>query len=163
MTTMSVSVCRTANQQPAFQMSANQQPPSHCLPGGGEEDSDWRRAQSAWQHGDTPGPWLKPSPKTLTKVLIGSRLAFVLQSDSRLQAADNAINCCACFNASDKGEGGETRRCGSEQKAFLDDMLVEAKKNLRAQGWTTTSTGLEEAAGWTSLPEGGEEKKRDEL
>ncbi|KAI9515453.1 hypothetical protein NQZ68_024956 [Dissostichus eleginoides] len=39
-----------------------------------EEDSDWRRAQSAWQHGDTPGPWLKPSPNTLTKVLIGSRL-----------------------------------------------------------------------------------------
>ncbi|KAK5864123.1 hypothetical protein PBY51_001089 [Eleginops maclovinus] len=39
-----------------------------------EEDSDWRRAQSAWQQGHTPGPWLKPSPKTLTKVLIGSRL-----------------------------------------------------------------------------------------
>ncbi|XP_029283598.1 membrane-associated guanylate kinase, WW and PDZ domain-containing protein 1 isoform X1 [Cottoperca gobio] len=34
-----------------------------------EEDSDWRRAE-----GKAPGPWLKPSPKRLTKVLIGSRL-----------------------------------------------------------------------------------------
>lgn len=38
------------------------------------KDSDWRRAESPWQHEDTPGPWLKPTPQRLTQVLIGSRL-----------------------------------------------------------------------------------------
>lgn len=42
---------------------------------GWREDSDWRRAQSAWEQGNAPGPWLKPSPQRLTQVLIGSRLS----------------------------------------------------------------------------------------
>lgn len=41
---------------------------------GWREDSDWRRAESPWQQGNAPGPWLKPSPQKLTKVLIGCRL-----------------------------------------------------------------------------------------
>ncbi|TDH11034.1 hypothetical protein EPR50_G00081710 [Perca flavescens] len=41
---------------------------------GWREDSDWRRAESLWQQGNAPGPWLKPSPQKLTKVLIGCRL-----------------------------------------------------------------------------------------
>ena len=28
------------------------------------------------------------------------------------------FSCCACFNESDKGEGGETKRCGSERPRF---------------------------------------------
>ncbi|KAK9514665.1 hypothetical protein VZT92_025365 [Zoarces viviparus] len=38
------------------------------------EDPDWRRAGLPRQQDDTPGPWLKPNPQRLTKVLIGSRL-----------------------------------------------------------------------------------------
>lgn len=38
------------------------------------EESDWRRDELGWQEGDTPGPWLKPSPQKLTQVLTGSRL-----------------------------------------------------------------------------------------
>ncbi|XP_035864070.1 membrane-associated guanylate kinase, WW and PDZ domain-containing protein 1 isoform X3 [Sander lucioperca] len=41
---------------------------------GWREESDWRRAESPWQQGNAPGPWLKPSPQKLTKVLIGCRL-----------------------------------------------------------------------------------------
>ncbi|KAM7411128.1 hypothetical protein PAMA_021217 [Pampus argenteus] len=41
---------------------------------GWSEHSDWTRAQLSQQQGDAPGPWLKPSPQRLTKVLIGSRL-----------------------------------------------------------------------------------------
>ncbi|XP_033485584.2 membrane-associated guanylate kinase, WW and PDZ domain-containing protein 3 isoform X1 [Epinephelus lanceolatus] len=36
---------------------------------------DWRRAESPWQQGNAPGPWLKPSQQRLTKVLIGNRLS----------------------------------------------------------------------------------------
>lgn len=39
------------------------------------EDSHWRRVESPWRQGNAPGPWLKPSPKRLTQVLIGSRLS----------------------------------------------------------------------------------------
>ncbi|KAM4610317.1 membrane-associated guanylate kinase, WW and PDZ domain-containing protein 3 [Polymixia lowei] len=39
---------------------------------GWREDSDWRSAEL--QHGNSPGPWLEPSPQKLTQVLIGSRL-----------------------------------------------------------------------------------------
>uniref|UniRef100_A0A3Q3S5T7 MAGI family member, X-linked a n=1 Tax=Mastacembelus armatus TaxID=205130 RepID=A0A3Q3S5T7_9TELE len=42
---------------------------------GWREDSDWMTAQSSWQQGKAPGPWLKPSPQKLTQVLIGSRLS----------------------------------------------------------------------------------------
>ncbi|XP_041801700.1 membrane-associated guanylate kinase, WW and PDZ domain-containing protein 3-like [Chelmon rostratus] len=42
---------------------------------GWREDFDWRRAQSPWEQGSAPGPWLKPSPQRLTQVLIGSRLS----------------------------------------------------------------------------------------
>ncbi|KAM9342903.1 membrane-associated guanylate kinase, WW and PDZ domain-containing protein 3 [Pholidichthys leucotaenia] len=38
------------------------------------DDSDWRREESPWRQGDAPGPWLKPSPQRLTRVLMGSRL-----------------------------------------------------------------------------------------
>ncbi|KAK1898223.1 tRNA dimethylallyltransferase [Dissostichus eleginoides] len=73
------------------------------------------------------------------------------------------LRTCACFNASDKGEGGETKRCGSERQAFLDEMLVEAKKNLRAQGLDDNVQ-----LAWRKQPDGQvfhkeEEKKRDEL
>ncbi|KAF3860944.1 hypothetical protein F7725_001199 [Dissostichus mawsoni] len=44
------------------------------------------------------------------------------------------LRTCACFNASDKGEGGEPNGVDLNDQAFLDEMLVEAKKNLRAQG-----------------------------
>lgn len=37
---------------------------------GWRDDSDWRRGEQ----GKAPGPWLKPSPQKLTRVLIGSRL-----------------------------------------------------------------------------------------
>lgn len=40
---------------------------------GWREDSNWRRAESSWQQGNTPGPWLKPSPRRLTQALTGSR------------------------------------------------------------------------------------------
>ncbi|XP_037628688.1 membrane-associated guanylate kinase, WW and PDZ domain-containing protein 1 isoform X1 [Sebastes umbrosus] len=40
---------------------------------GWREDSHWRRAESPWQQGNAPGPWLKPSPQKLTQVLVGSR------------------------------------------------------------------------------------------
>lgn len=39
------------------------------------KDSDWGRPESPWQQENAPGPWLKPSPQTLTRVLIGSRLS----------------------------------------------------------------------------------------
>ncbi|KAF3860975.1 hypothetical protein F7725_001230 [Dissostichus mawsoni] len=71
---------------------------------------------------------------------------------------------CACFNASDKGEGGETNGVDLNNKAFLDDMLVEAKKNLRAQGLDDNVQ-----LAWRKQPDGQvfqkeeEEKKRDEL
>ncbi|XP_027131422.1 membrane-associated guanylate kinase, WW and PDZ domain-containing protein 1 isoform X2 [Larimichthys crocea] len=38
------------------------------------EDSDWRRAKSPWEQGNSPGRWLKPTTQRLSKVLIGSRL-----------------------------------------------------------------------------------------
>ncbi|XP_062246943.1 membrane-associated guanylate kinase, WW and PDZ domain-containing protein 1 isoform X2 [Platichthys flesus] len=41
---------------------------------GRREHSVWTRDELSWQQGDTPGPWLKPSPKQLTQVLTGSRL-----------------------------------------------------------------------------------------
>uniref|UniRef100_A0A3Q3W944 PDZ domain-containing protein n=1 Tax=Mola mola TaxID=94237 RepID=A0A3Q3W944_MOLML len=41
---------------------------------GWREDSDWR-AESPWDQGKAPGPWLKPSPQRLTQVLTGSRLS----------------------------------------------------------------------------------------
>ncbi|KAF3860974.1 hypothetical protein F7725_001229 [Dissostichus mawsoni] len=71
--------------------------------------------------------------------------------------------CCACFNASDKGEGGEPNGVDLNNKAFLDDMLVEAKKNLRAQGLDDNVQ-----LAWRKQPDGQvfhkeEEKKRDEL
>lgn len=40
---------------------------------GWRNDSHWRRAESPWQRGNAPGPWLKPSPQRLTQVLTGSR------------------------------------------------------------------------------------------
>ncbi|KAM6982511.1 membrane-associated guanylate kinase, WW and PDZ domain-containing protein 3 isoform 2-T3 [Tautogolabrus adspersus] len=42
---------------------------------GWREGSDWGRAESPWQQGNNPGPWLKPTPQKLTQVLIGSRLS----------------------------------------------------------------------------------------
>ncbi|KAK2898189.1 membrane-associated guanylate kinase, WW and PDZ domain-containing protein 3 isoform X2 [Channa argus] len=39
---------------------------------GWREGSNWR--ESPWRQGNAPGPWLKPSPKRVTQVLIGSRL-----------------------------------------------------------------------------------------
>ncbi|XP_070767057.1 membrane-associated guanylate kinase, WW and PDZ domain-containing protein 3 [Enoplosus armatus] len=42
---------------------------------GWREDSDWRRAESPWQQGNAPGPWLKPSAQRLTQVLTGSQLS----------------------------------------------------------------------------------------
>ncbi|XP_023281771.1 PDZ domain-containing protein MAGIX [Seriola lalandi dorsalis] len=41
---------------------------------GWREESFWRRGESPGRQGNTPGPWLKPSPQRLTQVLIGSRL-----------------------------------------------------------------------------------------
>ncbi|XP_075993272.1 uncharacterized protein LOC142988114 isoform X2 [Genypterus blacodes] len=41
---------------------------------GWRDDSDWRSDESSQQHGEVPGPWLKPSSQRLTRVLIGSRL-----------------------------------------------------------------------------------------
>ncbi|KAI3357937.1 hypothetical protein L3Q82_016314, partial [Scortum barcoo] len=42
---------------------------------GWREDSDWRRAELAWQQGNAPGPWLKPSPQRLTQALTGRQSA----------------------------------------------------------------------------------------
>lgn len=40
---------------------------------GWREDSDWRRAESPTDQRKAPGPWLKPSPQRLSRVLIGSQ------------------------------------------------------------------------------------------
>lgn len=40
---------------------------------GWRQNFDWRRAESPWEVGNAPGPWLKPSPQRLTQALIGSR------------------------------------------------------------------------------------------
>ncbi|KAM8754662.1 membrane-associated guanylate kinase, WW and PDZ domain-containing protein 3 isoform 2-T4 [Acanthopagrus schlegelii] len=40
---------------------------------GWRQNFDWRRAESPWELGNAPGPWLKPSPQRLTQALIGSR------------------------------------------------------------------------------------------
>lgn len=41
---------------------------------GWREESDWRRAGSPWDESKAPGPWLKPSPQRLTRVLTSSQL-----------------------------------------------------------------------------------------
>lgn len=42
---------------------------------GWRQGPDWRRAEYPWRQRHAPGPWLKPSPRRLTQVLIGSRLS----------------------------------------------------------------------------------------
>ncbi|XP_010774002.1 C-type mannose receptor 2-like isoform X2 [Notothenia coriiceps] len=67
---------------------------------------------------------------------------------------------CACFNASDKGEGGETKLCGSERPRFSGCDVGGGEKEPKGPGiGRQRPTGLEEAAGWTSLQEGGEEEE----
>ncbi|XP_033987759.1 uncharacterized protein LOC117483508 [Trematomus bernacchii] len=64
--------------------------------------------------------------------------------------------CYACFNESDKGEGGETRRCGSERPRFSGCDVGGGEKEPKGPGiGRQRPTGLEEAAGWKSLPQGG--------
>ncbi|KAF3860966.1 hypothetical protein F7725_001221 [Dissostichus mawsoni] len=87
----------------------------------------------------------------------------VEKEDTINVVTDEVCFCCACFNASDKGEGGRPNGVDLNNKAFLDDMLVEAKKNLRAQGLDDNVQ-----LAWRKQPDGQvfhkeEEKKRDEL
>lgn len=42
---------------------------------GWREDSDWSGDESPWEQKKVPGPWLKPNPQRVTRVLVGSRLS----------------------------------------------------------------------------------------